>query len=68
MTKFQIEKIDQQFKKELEEIALDNTKISKYKPSIRRLTIAIRRHSLWPTMKQDIKITPLEDDRGRNVE
>jgi hypothetical protein len=59
------ERIDEMFKKELDRISLENTPISGFKPSIRRVTKAIRKHSLWPRIKEDIRTTPLEDDRRR---
>jgi len=66
MEKNKLEKIDIGLLKELQEISVKNTQISGYQPSIRRLTKAIRKHSLWNKIKQDIVSTPLEDDRWKN--
>jgi len=57
-----LERIDEQFVKELREISAHNHPVSGFAPSTRRLTKAIRRHSLWPKLKQDIMATPLDDD------
>ena len=64
--KGKIEIVDKTFQRELDNISLANTMVSGYKPSIRRLTKAIRKHSLWEKIKSDIASTPLEDDRRRN--
>jgi len=61
-----IEKVDEVFVKELREIGLRNAHVSGYPPSIRRLTKAIRKHSSWDRIKQDIMNTRLEDDRKKN--
>ena len=57
-----VEKVDEKFIQELREIAGKNHAISGFAPSNRRLTKAIRRHSMWPQLKADIMSTPLEDD------
>jgi len=57
-----VEKVDEKFVQELREIAGRNHAVSGFPPSTRRLTKAIRRHSLWAKLKEDISITPLEDD------
>ena len=57
-----IERVDELFAKELRHISANNAPVSGYAPSTRRLTKAIRRHSLWEKIKQDIVSTPLDDD------
>jgi hypothetical protein len=64
--KQKMEKIDRDFGIELNEISIKNTSLSGYKPSIRRLTKAIRRHSQWQKIKEDMINTKLEDDRWKD--
>lgn len=61
-----LERIDNEFHRELDEISIKNCQLSGYKPSIRRLTKAIRRHSQWEIIKRDMINLPLKDDRGKN--
>lgn len=64
--KYKIENIDKIFLEELKKISALNHPVSGYPPSVRRLTKAIRKHSLWEKIKKDISITPLDDDRRKN--
>lgn len=57
-----LERVDEVFAKELKAIGARNAPVSGYMPGTRRITKAIRRHSLWEKIKEDIILTPLEDD------
>lgn len=65
-TKYKISKLDPIFIKELNEIALKNTQVSGYKPSLRRVSKALRKHSFWNEYKQEIINHPLPDDRWKD--
>lgn len=61
---------DIDFEKELREIIKQRISLgleqNPYKPtSTRRITLAIKRHSLWQQIKQDIIKANLTDDYGR---
>ena len=58
-------RVDLDFEKELREMKLNRIKsgVDKQMRSDRRLTKAIRRHRLFPKIKNDIIVSPLKDDK-----
>jgi len=59
------ERIDPTFKRELDELKAFKLMTEGKTYSVRRLTKAIRRHSQWQKIKEDIKFFKLEDDRKK---
>ena len=59
------EKIDKEFYDLCRKIAVENTKVSGFMPSVRRITKAFRKHSLTQEIAQEIANTKLEDDRWK---
>ena len=64
MIRNKILRVDEEFAKELEDLKINRIKSGKDHKlkSDRRLTAAIRRHRLWPTIRDDILLSELKED------